>query len=334
MLPIVIGLAVAGYLIIDSYDAAAFSQIAFGWKSVYCLIAILFLVFMRQYAYMYRIRLLSDKALSWRQSFDVISLWEFSSAVTPTVVGGSAVAIFFLNREKLALGRSTAMVLTATMFDELFYVIMLPLSILIVGYERAVYIPQADMLPLTSYGIPMVLGISYVIVLVLTLILFVGIFVKPYGFKSLLTGLFGLPGLRRWRQGAIKTGDEMILASVEFKGKPYSFWAKIFGATIITWSARFLVVNALILAVLPLSDHMVIYARQLLIWVVLLITPTPGASGVAEVIFSGFLGDFIPKGLGHPLALIWRMFTYYPYLLIGAIVLPIWLKRVYSHKTP
>lgn len=334
LIPIVIGIAVAAYFIIDSYDADALSHITFGWKSVYCFIAILFLVFLRQWAYMYRIRLLSDKKLSWRQSFDVISLWEFSSAVTPTVVGGSAVAIYFLSREKLALGRSTAMVLTATLFDELFYVIMLPLSILIVGYNNAVYIPQGKELAISSYGIPMVLGISYAIVLFLTTVLFIGIFVKPYGFKKLLIAIFSLPGLKKWKTAASNTGDEMIMASVEFKGKPIRFWSKILLSTFVTWSARFMLVNALILAVLPLTDHLIVYSRQLLMWVILLITPTPGGSGVAEVIFSGFLGDYIPEGLGHPLALIWRLITYYPYLLLGAIVLPIWLKRVYTHEPP
>lgn len=332
--PIAIGLAVAAYFIIDSYDADALSHITLGWKSLCCLVAILFLVFLRHYAYMYRIRLLSDKKLSWRQSFDVISLWEFSSAVTPTVVGGSAVAIYFLSREKMALGRSTAMVLTATFFDELFYVIMLPLSILIVGYDNAVYIPQGKLLTLSSYGIPMVLGFSYAVVFFLTAVLFIGIFVKPHGFKRLLTSIFSLPGLKKWKARATATGDEMIMASVELKGKPFRFWAKIFTSTFTTWSARFLLVNALILAVLPLSDHLIVYSRQLLMWVVLLITPTPGGSGVAEVIFSGFLGDYIPEGLGHPLALIWRLITYYPYLLLGAIVLPLWLKRVYSHEQP
>ena len=59
------------------------------------------MVVIRDLGYMYRIRVLTDKYLSWRKSFDVIMLWEFASALTPSVVGGSGIAIFILNREKI-----------------------------------------------------------------------------------------------------------------------------------------------------------------------------------------------------------------------------------------
>lgn len=67
-------------------------------------------------------------------------------------------------------------------------------------------------------------------------------------------------------------------------------------------------------------------------WVILLISPTPGSSGVAEFVFSDFLRQFIPLGLAPALALLWRIISFYPYLFIGAIILPGWLNRVYSKK--
>lgn len=39
---------------------------------------------------------LSDGHLSWRQSFNVTFLWEFASALTPSVVGGSGIAMFII----------------------------------------------------------------------------------------------------------------------------------------------------------------------------------------------------------------------------------------------
>ena len=116
------------------------------------------------------------------------------------------------------------------------------------------------------------------------------------------------------------------------KGKSIWFWLKAFGSTFISWTARFWVVNVMILAFSPVNNHFLIYARQLVMWVILLISPTPGGSGVAEFIFSDFLGEFIIPGLAPGLALLWRLFSFYPYLFIGAIILPGWLKRVYSQK--
>ena len=122
-----------------------------------------------------------------------------------------------------------------------------------------------------------------------------------------------------------------MITSEALKGKKKDFWVKAFAATFFSWTARYWVVNFMLLAFLEVNDHFLIYGRQLVMWVIMLISPTPGGSGVAELAFSGFLGEFT-LGLGVMFALLWRLISYYPYLFIGSIVLPNWLKRVYSNK--
>jgi glycosyltransferase 2 family protein len=64
----------------------------------------------------------------------------------------------------------------------------------------------------------------------------------------------------------------------------------------------------------------------------MLVSPTPGGSGIAEYFFPVFLREYIagPAGdLTTIVALTWRLITYYPYLIIGAFILPFWLRRVY-----
>lgn len=70
-----------------------------------------------------------------------------------------------------------------------------------------------------------------------------------------------------------------------------------------------------------------------------LIAPTPGGSGFAEYIFTRYLGDFIPvsdtavaASIAIALALIWRLISYYPYLILGVFVVPKWLKDNFSGK--
>jgi hypothetical protein len=36
---------------------------------------------------------------------------------------------------------------------------------------------------------------------------------------------------------------------------------------------------------------------------------------------------FIATGLAPALALLWRLMSYYPYILIGIIILPRWIRR-------
>ena len=74
----------------------------------------------RDLAYMYRIRVLTDNEISWRNSFDTIMLWEFASAISPSIVGGSGVAIYIVNKEGVKIGRSTAVVMVSALLDEPF----------------------------------------------------------------------------------------------------------------------------------------------------------------------------------------------------------------------
>lgn len=114
------------------------------------------------------------------------------------------------------------------------------------------------------------------------------------------------------------------------KQKPIKYWIKIFGSTILSWTARFLVVNCVLMAFLSLSayDNLLIFTKQLVMWLVLLISPTPGGSGIAEYLFDTFLGDFLPAGaLIIVTSIIWRLISYYPYLFIGAFILPKWLAK-------
>jgi hypothetical protein len=67
-------------------------------------------------------------------------------------------------------------------------------------------------------------------------------------------------------------------------------------------------------------------------WVIMLISPTPGGSGIAEYAFSVYLEEFIPRGLDGSLALLWRLVSYYPYLIIGVVLLPRWVRRVYIKR--
>ena len=57
----------------------------------------------------------------------------------------------------------------------------------------------------------------------------------------------------------------------------------------------------------------------------MLVSPTPGGSGFAEYVFKEFLCNYIPVG-AVALALCWRLVSYYPYLLMGIVLLPRWVR--------
>ncbi|MDR9397623.1 lysylphosphatidylglycerol synthase transmembrane domain-containing protein [Salibacter sp.] len=332
IIPIVLGLGVAGYLLYSELDPKAFRDIDFTGKTYFWIFIALLAAAAREFGYMYRLRILSDKRISWRNVFDDIMLWEFSSAITPSVVGGSGVAIFILSKEKLSVGRSTAIVMTTAFLDELFYVISVPLLFVVVG-TTALFpdtIPNMEVFGM-RLGVQQVFWIGYVFILLLITVILLGIFVSPQGFKKLLIRVFSLPFLKRWLRAAYRTGDEVVTTSDELREKPFIFWVRAFLATSLSWTARYLTANFLLLAFTSFGfmDNLLVLSRQLVMWVIMLISPTPGSAGVAEIAFDQFLADYTPIGIMAAVAFLWRLFTYYPYLFLGIIILPRWIQRVY-----
>ncbi|MDX5321373.1 MAG: flippase-like domain-containing protein [Bacteroidota bacterium] len=328
VIPIVLGLAVTAYMVYREFDAQAYAKINWSFQVLFWLFMCLVMMAIRDLGYMMRIRILTEKKLSWKKAFDVIMLWEFASALSPSVVGGSGVAMFILNQEKIPLGKSTAIVLVTALLDELFYILMVPICILLAGWENLFPIELQKNLLGISLGIKGIFFAGYGFIFLLTFIILVSVFFNPKGFKNLLVRVFSLPVLRRFRPKAAEVGREVMVTSIELKGKNFGFWAKCFGATFLSWTARFLVINCLILAFVASADHFIIYARQMVMWVIMLISPTPGSSGIAEIVFEGFLKEFTLPNLAGFQAFLWRLLSYYPYLIIGIIVFPRWLRRV------
>lgn len=335
IIPVILGLGVIVYMIAGDLTRSDLASINWRWHSVYFFMLAFLMMVIRDLAYMYRIRLLTGGALNWRKSFEVIMLWEFASSVTPSVVGGSAIAVFILSKEKLGTGRSTAIVVVTAMLDELFYIIMVPVIFMLAGYEKLSVTGKAFTLFGADFSPMGIFFIGFSMIVILTLLLAYGIFFNPGGFKWLLMRITSLRMFRKFREGAEITGNQVIVTSAELRGKNSVFWLKAFAATVFSWTARFWVVNFLIIAFtgsIAFSENMLIYARQLMMWVIMLVSPTPGGSGIAEYFFPVFLREFIagPAGdLTTLVALSWRLVSYYPYLLIGAIILPLWLRRVY-----
>ena len=278
----------------------------------------------RDLFYIIRIRILTKGELSWRRSFIVIMLWEFASALSPGVVGGAAVAMFILNREKIALGRSTAIVVITALLDNLFYVLMIPLVFIVID-QNALFPESVE----GSRSVQAMFWTGFAVITSICAFLFACIFIFSNLAKSVLGFMFRIPFLKRWRNSAIQTGEEIYTTSKELKKEPVSFWVKTFLSTCGSWVSRYLVINAILQAFLNLSvfEHFLLLGKQLVLWLFMLISPTPGASGVAEYAFGELLSNFTASAmLLVALALIWRLLSYFPYLIIGAVLVPRWLR--------
>ncbi len=336
ILPIVLGLSIIVYIIYRDWNSQVVGNFSFtSMILLFLFISLLMMVF-RDIGYMIRLRILSNGELSWKQIFYIIMLWEFASAISPSAIGGTTVATYFIYKEKVSLGKSTALVLSTAFLDELYFIVFFPIIVFSVGTDQ-LFSENGSF----SNNYVYFAFIGYGLKLIFDIFVAYGLFINPMSFKKIIISIFKFRFLKKWQHKAEQTGNDIITASNELKNKPFLFWIKAYFATILSWSARYWVVNFLLLGLLAglnlsindlsLYEHFEIFARQLVMWVMMLVLPSPGASGFAEVVFSDYLSVFIPVGFVGLLALAWRLVSYYPYLFLGIIILPSWIRR--THKT-
>lgn len=340
VLPIVIGLGVASYMLYKNFTPGAFNGVNFTMQSAMWMLLAIAMVVVRDVAYMVRIRVLTDNLLTWRKSFQVIMIWEFASAVIPPSLGGGfAVAIYLLNKEKVELGKSISVILFSSLLDGIFLGVMAPLAYFLAGGESLftnlnIKVPEVLSIIINEKSIAFTFWLVYFAVLFYKLLVAFALFVDAVAVKKFLVAIFRLPVLKRFALKVQTTGDEMIIASAELKGKSKSYWFNAIFSTFVSWSARFLIINFIVAAFSPdYINHLVMYCKQIIIGIINIISPTPGGSGLAEIMFSQFFKAELQNNLtlATALALLWRLISYYPYIFAGIIILPRWLKRVYEN---
>ena len=317
-------------MVFRQFNFEEFSQIK--WNSrLWLFLGIAVLIYiLRHIFYSYRLKILSDNDFSFKHAVELVCIWEFASAISPTSIGGSAVAVFFLSQEKISAAKAVSIVLYTVIIDSFFFLISLVVLLMIFGPSLV----RPDMTSmLEGFGITFML--VWLFILFYGGLLLWGLF-RPRVIKRLLMGIAKLPLIKRFKHSLYQIGQDVVVTSKELRTKPFKFHFMAILMTIGAWVTRFLAVNFIILALVEMDwqwmEQLLIYARSETMYVITQFSPTPGGSGVMELMFSGFFKEFVSKGVGSIGALLWRLITYYPYLIIGVIIIPNWINRILKHR--
>ena len=328
--PILIGLAVVAWLMYKQLDINELSKINWDFHVFFWLFMAVLMYIVRHLFYSWRLRIMTDGDFSWPKSMELIVLWEFASAVSPTSIGGSGVALFLLAQEKLSAARTVSVVLYSMVIDTIFFVVSLPLLYLILG-------PIMIRPGMESLGDLDGFGYTFLgVILFMTAygaVFYYGLFINPTTIKRLLLFLSRWRILKRFKSELRKTAMDVVDTSKEMQKKNFVFHTKAMVATTGAWVTRFLAINCIIIALIvttPMDfyNQFLIFARAETMHVTTSFSPTPGGAGVAEYLFGGYFIDYVSEGIASLVALIWRLITYYTYLIGGAIIIPIWVREV------
>lgn len=89
LIPVFIGLGVVAWLFHDEFSAEVWDSIHFDSHVIICIALAWLCMIGRDFGLSWRFRAITDRQLKWKQAIRVNMLCEFTSAVTPSSVGGS-----------------------------------------------------------------------------------------------------------------------------------------------------------------------------------------------------------------------------------------------------
>ena len=324
LLPVLLGIGVVVWMFAGEFSNFDLTAVPLTRRTAACLAVVVLMMVLREVGMTWRYRAITDGDLTWWQALKVCMMCEFTSAVTPSAVGGSSVAMVFMNMQGINFGRATTLMIVTLFLDELFFVLSCPLVVLFTPLD-SLFGSVAEEL---SVGIQWVFWGIYAVIAVWTIVLYVGIIVKPMLIKRMLLCLFKLPLLRRWKPQVEQMTDNMVAASHDLRHCSLVWWLRAFGGTALLWVPRYMLVCALFWGFLPGSDLWLVFSRQAVVWLVLMVCPTPGGSGLGEWLFTQYYADMISTAtLAMIIMLLWRVVNYYIYLVLGLALVPVWLKK-------
>jgi uncharacterized membrane protein YbhN (UPF0104 family) len=333
-IPIMLGIVVVFFLFYRQFDAAEVAKINWSIITVFWFFLAFGFLALRIISYALRLKILSQNIFGFWKSIQLIFIWEFSSAVSPTNVGGSAVALFVLSQEKIGAAKTTAIVIYTIVLDTLFFLISIPFWLLIFGSN--ILGPGRDGLA-DFGGWEVTLIFAYVFMLIYGSFFFYGLFYRPKHLQKIALLISKVPFLKKYKNQFIKLSSDLKTTSRELYRQSLSFHLKAFLYTAGAWSSRFLMLICIIIGIvqsLELNIHAIaeLYARIQTMFVIMAFSPTPGSAGLAEILLSEILIDYIPSGISLVVASIWRVMGYYFFLLMGVIIIPHWVTAMIKAK--
>jgi uncharacterized protein (TIRG00374 family) len=281
------------------------------------LAAILLLMHFSWSMYALRIVLWSSflkEKISFPGAFKVVITSEIASAISPTSVGGAPVKAGLLLQKKFQPGNVGFILTYGVIEDLIFYLTGILLA---TAFSAGILVSSVSLL-LHQMG----LFVEEIVWLI------VGLFILIYLYKK---GFLGpIRHLTRFTPASITRLWEKLqtnlLHGLEDMKKNYALAAShgkkymlvSFFLLLSQWMAKFSIFMVLLLAFNIEIPVVEVYIKQWMVQAMMLMIPTPGASGGAEASFLLVFDRYFPEHLSFIMVSTWRLFTYY-LILVSAV---------------
>lgn len=229
----------------------------------------------------------------------------FAASVTPSATGSTFGMAWYLSKYTTA-ERATAVAVFSVGLDLVYFAWSLPVSILVLhlrGIDIGVGTPVLVLTTLFA------LGLAWVLMFRADLL------------RHFVAWLFGFKPLERFRSGAQGFVEETVRSVALIRALPIPTQVLLHVITGLMYLTHFLTANALAAGIgLPI-DHVALVATQSIVIAVGFLVPTPGGAGYYEIALGrAFAATNVPESAIVPFVIMWRVISYYLYLLIGPFI--------------
>jgi len=262
---------------------------------------------------------------SFKQLFHICVASEVTAAALPTVIGGSGTRVALLVAHGTAPGVAASLGVLGTLEDLAFFLIALPLAVLLApatfSKEGGYIFSHLHELQITQ----------------LSALEIVWIVVAGIGGVLLFKNLAPV----RWRQKAQKIfstlGEWLRQSKSTFKvliarGK-WRFALAVFFAAL-QWASRYCLLGLLLWGLELAPNFLEIFVTQWMVFTLMNLVPSPGATGGAEVTFALMYKSLIPQNLLGVMGAAWRVFTFTLPVALAAVMLFLMTARSKVTKKP
>lgn len=312
--PVLLSLAVLAFIGWLTWEPGALGQF-FRVVNLWLILAAAGLLALRVFVGGYRLRYASSNHLTYSAAVRGQLIWDFSSSVTPSVIGGAPVAAILISRDdQQPVGEITAIMLFAMLMDQIWFAlavfILVTASLFVDVYPDALGKIGAGVF--TTYFVGMMLWATFFAYSTL---------VRPELLQSLVRRIFKIKWLRRFQHRVEEELESWLERAKIIRSQPPRFYmyGLIFAG--LAWTFRYLVLFLVVSSVHHIPNAIQFIARTMAMLHLALVLPTPGGSGGIEGMYALFFTEpLIPKGFVAPTLLVWRFMAYYVAIGIGLVI--------------
>ncbi len=238
--------------------------------------------------------------ISGRNLLRTVVATDVGSVVTPTAVGGAPLKWAMLVRLGYTPGQATTLTLWGNFEDALFYVFAIPVSLALTkNWDNPLWLAVLDFFRKNK---PLVLAGVFALVVIL---LIIHVLIKRKKRKA---------GWWEILRSALTDCRETFKHIGRRGRKPFVLSMLAMTAQ---WLTRFCILLAVVKMLGLEADFLKLLMLQWMVFVAILMTPTPGGMGGAEAAFLMVFAGNLPDGSAGMVMAGWRVLTYYFILLFG-----------------